>query len=64
MGSQKIKQKEESTSHQILSVMRFLKNLHKEIEIAEKLEDIQDEAILNKFQEKIIILEELLKKIP
>ncbi len=43
--------------HQLLSAMGFLKNLHKEIQLAKKLEDIQDQAILEKFQEYIMVLE-------
>ncbi len=43
--------KPESRSHKIQSSLRFLRNLHEEISLAEKLSDIQDEAILNKLKE-------------
>ncbi|MES2615441.1 MAG: hypothetical protein V4591_08505 [Bdellovibrionota bacterium] len=58
MGSKKINTREESKIHKIRAALRFLIHLHKEIELAQKLEDIQDEKILSKFQEYIDSLKE------
>ena len=49
--------KEEPSLHKRLSSLRFLKHLHEEITLAERLEDIQDKIILDKFNEIIFILE-------
>ena len=48
---------QEPSLHKRLSSLRFLKHLHEEITLAEKLEDIQDKIILDKFKEIILILE-------
>lgn len=60
MGSQKIKERDNSTPHKLRATIRFLKHLHQEIELAQKLEDIQDKVILAKFHEYIKFLEEQL----
>ncbi|RDB35796.1 MAG: hypothetical protein DCC88_08455 [Spirobacillus cienkowskii] len=49
--------------HDIHASIRFLENLSQEIEVAEKLSDIQDKNILLKFNQVIqIIKKELLGK--
>ena len=53
---------QESSTHKLRSAMRFLQHLHQEIELAEKLEDIKDKLVLNKFEEYILVLKEELKE--
>ncbi len=62
MGSQKnLISKEKLNIHKLRSAMRFLVHLHKEIELANSLDDIRDKAILDKFQEYIEVLQDELK---
>lgn len=58
MEPKKITRKPESRKHKIQSALRFLTHLHEEIRIAQKLEDIQDKVILDKFKEHIEALNE------
>ncbi|KAB8033329.1 hypothetical protein [Fluviispira multicolorata] len=53
---------EKKRKHDILAGIRFLEHLFNEILIAEKIEDIKDKNILNKFKLTISQLKKELKK--
>jgi hypothetical protein len=61
LGLKKVNIPLESHGHKVRSTLRFFENLYEEISLAEKLEDIQDEAILSKMKEYLAFLKEELK---